>query len=90
MVVFATLLASAVGVKEGESTLSVFLGLSKEAKSAKIFLYCTINTPYHGAVLSRRCLRAGLFRIHFPITWIRSIRCTNRGTGPFQIGDLEF
>jgi hypothetical protein len=85
MVVPAALLARAVGVKEGESTLSVFLGLFKQAKSAHIFLCCTINTPYHGVVLCRRCLLASLLRDHLPITWIRSTRYTDRYTGTFQL-----
>ena len=90
MVVLAALLAIAVGVKDGESTLRVFLGLFKQAKSAHIFLYCNTKTPYHGVVLYRRCLRAGLLRVHFPITWIRSIRYTNGYTRDVSIGDLGF
>jgi hypothetical protein len=89
MVVLATLLARAVGVKEGESTLSVFLGLSKQAESANIFLDCTIKTPYHGAVLSRSRLWAGLFGSFSTSRGFRGL-IHRRVHKNVSIGDLGF
>lgn len=79
MVELAKLLTRAVGVKDGESTLRVFLGLNKHIESA-ISFRCSLKTQYHGAVLSRRRLWFGRFRILFPISGL-GIIALQTGTG---------
>ncbi len=63
MAELVTVFARGVGVKEGESTLSVFLGLHNCLRSAVVRLHCSEKNRYRGAALSRRRLWIGLFRV---------------------------